>query len=386
MNGGVQVAWTSEDRRFMARALSLARRSVGRCSPNPPVGCVLVSQGSICGEGFHIYDELDHAEVKALRSAGSQARGATAYISLEPCSHLGRTPPCADQLIQAGIRRVVVPCVDPNPLVSGKGIERLRAAGVQVDSGLLADAALRWIEPFACHIRYGRPLVVAKVGMTLDGRIAAPNPVDNFITSKAGKAFGQTLRLELDAILTGSGTVLVDDPKLTYRGRRKKDKPLMRVILDGSLRTSPEAALFIDVSRSPVLIFTRGEVSEERRAALQARGAEICIAPRGRSCGVDLNHVLEELARRKILGLLVEGGSEVHWSFLAEGLVDKFYFLVSPLVLGGKGAVPAVSGEGCPRISDAIRFIIRRSFRCGPDLAIEAYPKNSRSILSPWRP
>lgn len=374
---------TDSDRRFMLRALALARLGVGGASPNPSVGCVVVKGESIVGEAFHVYSEREHAEVRAIRQAGRKARGATAYVSLEPCSYHGRTPPCADLLVESGIRRVVLSAIDPNPRVCGKGIERLRAAGIEVEIGLMQKTAHRIIEPFACYIRTGRPLVVSKVGMSLDGRIAAPKDRSHWLSSEEARRFGQTLRHELDAILVGIGTILDDDPQLTYRGRKQKVRPLIRVLLDSRLRTPPSARIFNADPPQPVIIFCSSGAPSARRRNLERRCAEIISIPRagGR---LNLKAVLKELGRRGILGVLVEGGSAVHWSFVSAQLVDKFYFMVAPLVLGGSRSIPAVGGDGYMTVPSAPRFKIERRIQAGSDLILETFPLYSRSILSPW--
>jgi diaminohydroxyphosphoribosylaminopyrimidine deaminase / 5-amino-6-(5-phosphoribosylamino)uracil reductase len=372
-----------QDRKFMRRALALAEKSIGLASPNPPVGCVIAQNGRIAGRGWHEYRGRDHAEVRALAAAQDRARGGTAYVTLEPCAHYGRTPPCAAALSAAGIRRVVIALGDPNPMVAGKGISALRAAGIDVEVGVLQAEAGRLIEPFACHITTGLPLVVSKVGMSLDGRIAAAGAQRERITSEEGGAFGQELRLRLDALLVGVGTVLTDDPQLSYRGRLPKARPLMPVVLDGMLRTPPEARVFQGRHESGALIFCRVDAPKARREALAGRGAEVIPIAHGPR-GLDPHQVLRELGARDILGVLVEGGSEVHWSFLSADLVDKFYFVIAPIVLGGKTAVPAVGGIGYPSAGAAPRFMITRSLRAGPDLIFETYPRSSRSILSPW--
>jgi diaminohydroxyphosphoribosylaminopyrimidine deaminase/5-amino-6-(5-phosphoribosylamino)uracil reductase len=367
----------------MRRALALAEKSLGLASPNPPVGCVIVQQDEVVGQGWHEYKDRDHAEVRALAAAGNHARNATAYVTLEPCVHHGRTPPCASALIAAGVRRVVVARMDPNPTVSGKGISALRAAGIEVTVGTLQAEAGRIIEPFACHVTTGLPLVVGKVGMSLDGRIAAAGSPGGRITSEESREFGQQLRLRLDAVLVGIGTVLADDPQLSYRGKLPKARPLMTVVLDGLLRTPPSACFFQAVPEPHVLIFCQPDAPRERRRELEAKGAEVVALERGPK-GLDLHRVLVELGKRNVLGLLVEGGSEVHWSFLSSNLVDKFYFIVAPFVLGGSKSVPSVGGEGYGHASEAPRFRIARSFNAGPDLVLETYPSHSRSILSPW--
>ncbi len=371
------------DRKFMGRALQLARRGVGLSSPNPSVGCVVVRAGRIVGEGLHEYALLDHAEVRALSEAGGKARGSTVYLTLEPCSHQGRTPPCADLLIKAGVRRVVAATIDPNPRVSGAGIDVLRSAGIPVEVGLMREEALPLIEPFACSVTTGLPLVVSKVGMSLDGRIATRRRENRWITSPEAREFGQSLRLQLDALLVGIGTVLADDPELTYRGSQPKARPLTRVVLDGRLRTPATARMLRSASRSPALIFCGRGAPAGRRRALEKTGAEV-MPVRETKGGLDLKSVLHELARRRVLGVLVEGGAEVHWSFFSAGLVDKFYCVVAPLVLGGRGAVPSVGGEGYGKIREALRFRIGQSFYAGTDLVLETYPSGSRSILSPW--
>jgi diaminohydroxyphosphoribosylaminopyrimidine deaminase / 5-amino-6-(5-phosphoribosylamino)uracil reductase len=373
----------SVDRKFMKRAIALARMGLGLASPNPSVGCVIVRRGKIVGQGWHEYSRMDHAEVRALQAAGLKSRGATAYVTLEPCSHQGRTPPCTDKLIQAGIRRVVVGRIDPNPRVSGKGIAILRAAGLLVDSGLMHKECSALIEPFARHITSGNPLVVSKVGMSLDGRIGTHQGDSRWITSPKGREFGQTLRLQADAILVGIGTILADDPELTYRGKQKKARPLLRVVLDSKLRAPVNARIFSAPGEGPVLVFCAAKASQARRKRLEKRGAEVVMAPQNVN-GLDLKFILNELGKRNVLSVLVEGGSEVHWSFLEAGLVDKFYSIIAPLVIGGRRAVVSVGGKGYRTISEALRFKIGKQYFAGPDLILESYPVYSRSILSPW--
>lgn len=373
------------DHKFMKMALALAEKGIGLTSPNPSVGCVVVRDGRVVGRGTHEYSLKDHAEVKALREASGRSNGATAYVTLEPCCHHGRTPPCVDGLMLAGIRRVVVARIDPNPRVSGKGIERLRASGMCVDVGLMAEEAGKLIENFACRITTGLPLVVSKVGMTLDGKIGTGRPDGRWITAPESREFGQRLRLGADALLVGIGTVLADDPELTYRGQARKIRPLVRVILDSRLRTPSSARLFLTEPRTPVLIFCGTGAPLRRQRELESRGAEIVRITHGRH-GLNLNAVLKELGERNILELLVEGGSFIHWSFLCANLVDKFYFIVAPLVLGGTDAVPPVGGRGFKTVKDSAKFKVRRFFSSGPDVILETYPLCSRSIISPWLP
>jgi diaminohydroxyphosphoribosylaminopyrimidine deaminase/5-amino-6-(5-phosphoribosylamino)uracil reductase len=371
------------DRRFMKKALALAEEALGLASPNPSVGCLIVQDGRIVGRGRHEYSRRDHAEVRALEEAGERSKNATAYVTLEPCCHQGRTPPCVNRLIHAGIRRVVVARIDPNPRVSGQGIKRLISSGIRVDVGLMSEEAGKIIEPFACHVTTGSPLVISKVGMSLDGKIGTGRRDGRWITSPEGREFGQRLRLGADALLVGVGTVLSDDPELTYRASAPKARSLIRVILDSRLRTPPEARLFQTRPRTPVLIFCGREAPEARRKKLEKEGAEIVRVPFSRS-GLDLNAVLKELGKRKVLGLLVEGGSRIHWSFISGKRVDSFYFIIAPVVLGGKDSIPSVGGAGYGAIADSPRFKIRKSYSVGSDLVLETYPSYSRSILSPW--
>jgi diaminohydroxyphosphoribosylaminopyrimidine deaminase / 5-amino-6-(5-phosphoribosylamino)uracil reductase len=252
-----------------------------------------------------------------------------------------------------------------------------------VNAELMPEEAGKLIEPFACHITSGSPLVISKVGMSLDGKIGIGKREDRWITSPEGRGFGQRLRLVADAILVGIGTVLADDPELTYRGETPKNRPLMRVILDSELRTPPSARLFRTQPAGPVLIFCSDHAPDSRRRELESQGAETSSVP-ATGTALSLQSVLQELGKRNVLGLLVEGGSSIHWSFLSENLVDCFYFIIAPIVMGGSHSVPAVSGEGYTSIADSPRFKIRRSFSAGPDTVLETYPVYSRSIVSPW--
>jgi diaminohydroxyphosphoribosylaminopyrimidine deaminase/5-amino-6-(5-phosphoribosylamino)uracil reductase len=374
----------SQDRKFMRKAWKLAEMSAGMASPNPPVGCVIVREGRILGEGWHEYQSRHHAEANALAGALADVQGATAYVTLEPCVHYGRTPPCAAALLAAGVRRVVIAREDPNPLVTGKGISALRSAGVEVEVGMMQLEAGRVIEPFACHVTTGMPLVVSKVGMSLDGRIATGGDRSDRITSEASREYSQLLRLQLDALLVGVGTIITDDPQLSYRGKLPKARPLIAVVLDSHLRTPPTARIFQERPEGSVLIYCRTDAPAARRGELQAKGAGIVPVADGPQ-GLDLHQVLRDLAGREILGVLVEGGSRIHWSFVSANLVDKFYFFMAPVVLGGTRAVPAVGGEGYASVEAAPAFKIIGEFHAGDDLIVETYPRFSRSILSPWR-
>src|SRR5579884_1144670 len=288
----------------MHAALALAEQGRGRTSPNPAVGAVLVREGAVVGRGFHTWAGVDHAEIVALRQAGDAARGATLYITLEPCSHHGRTKPCADALIEAGVRRVVAAMQDPNPLVSGKGFERLRAAGIEVvlDEEHAAEAE-RLNEPFIHFMRTGLPLVTVKAALTLDGKIAAPQDNLGWITSETARAHVQQVRHYSDAILTGIGTVLEDDCLLTDRSGRERSRPLLRIVLDSQLRIRLDSKM-VRSAEGDVLVVGTSAAPERRKKALEEAGIQVLIAD-GQGGRTDVRKVLEYLAQKKYLSLMV---------------------------------------------------------------------------------
>lgn len=334
------------DERWMQRALELARHGVGLCSPNPAVGCaILDKEGNLAGEGWHEYERRDHAEVAALRDAGEKARGGTAYVTLEPCNHTGRTGPCSEALIAAGIARVIAATGDPNPLVAGQGLERLRRAGVAVAVGRGQPEARRLNEGFAHWIRFRQPLVEMKVAMTLDGRIApaaAQRPASEpyWITGPEARAAVHELRWAADAILTGVDTVLADNPLLTDRSGKARRRPLLRVLLDSTLRT-PVDAQVVRSAQNDLVIFT---VSQDpaRREALESAGVRVeVLSPQVEMPGrVPPKAVLDVLGREGILTLLTETGSRLNTALMTAGLVDRLTIFTSPQILGSD-AVPA---------------------------------------------
>ena len=342
----------SLDPEWMQRTLTLARRGTGLASPNPAVGCVLIDRhGDLAAEGWHEYERLDHAEIAALKAAqqsGKDIHGGTAYVSLEPCSHTGRTGPCSEALIQAGLKRVVAATVDPNPLVSGRGLAALRAAGVEVSVGICQAEARRLNEGFACWIQHKRPFVLMKVAMTLDGRIAPPpdqhRPRQPFwITGEAARAAVQTLRWQADAVLTGIGTVLADDPLLTDRSGRPRRRPLLRVVLDSALRLPLDSKL-VASAQNDLLIFTVSG-DESRAGELRSRGIRVEALPA--EGGVPLDKVLLKLGEEGVLTLLTETGSRLNAALLAAGLVDRIQVFLSPQIMGS-GAVPAFGSLSAP--------------------------------------
>ena len=355
----------------MARALELAARGVGQVSPGPLVGCVLVGRyGEVVGEGFYTFEGLRHAEALALEQAGERARGASAYVTLEPHAHTGRTPPCTDALIRAGVARVVGAVEDPNPLVSGRGFAQLREAGVEVTVGVLGSEAARLNEKYVHALRQGRPFVHLKLACSLDGRIATSTGHARWISSAESRARAHLLRHECDAILVGSGTAVVDDPLLTDRSGLPRRRPLLRVVLDERLRLGPQSQLARTARETPVLLLTSDEVDSQRVAELEACGVEVLRTAAGRR---DLAAVLEELRRREVQGLIVEGGAGVAGAFLRAGLVDKVSFFIAPLILGAD-ALGAVGGAGPLTVDEATRLRDVETHRHGDDVEVTGYP------------
>lgn len=338
---------------FLREALELARRGKGQTSPNPAVGAVLVRDGEVVGRGFHTYGGLKHAEVLALDEAGARARGATLYINLEPCSHQGRTGPCADALIAAGVSRVVAAMPDPNPHVAGEGFRKLRAAGIEVERAqeFVAEAE-KLNEDFVHFMRTGRPLVTLKTALTLDGKIAAPDDNRGWITSEVARAHVQQLRHQADAILTGVGTVLADDCRLTDRTGLPRSRPLLRVVADSQLRIPLDSQL-VAAAKDDLAVVGTSAASPERRKALESRGVKVLAfdGPGGRT---DLRRLVEWLGEEKRLSLVIEAGSMLNWAALDSGIVDKIFFYYAPKILGGTESLPMAGGLGRRRRMDAI--------------------------------
>jgi len=361
------------DERYMRQALDLARRGAGTASPNPMVGAVVVSRDEVVGRGYHERPGLPHAEVLALDQAGGAARGATLYVTLEPCAHWGRTPPCTDAIIRAGIRRVVAAMEDPDHQVRGRGLRRLAEAGVETSLGTAADAARRLNEAYVRHRTTGRPFVTAKWAMSLDGRIATRSGDSRWISGAASRSLAHVLRAASDAILVGIGTVLRDDPQLTARdlpGGRRVDRQPARIVVDSRLRI-PLGARVLARDGVAVIVATTRRADGDARRALEARGVEVVVAdgPDGR---VDLRGLCETLGRRSIMSLLVEGGGTVHGACMDAGLVDKVVVFVAPLILGGPAPGP-VGGAGVERLAEAWRLTQTTMHRVEQDIVIEGY-------------
>ncbi|HSM86556.1 MAG TPA: bifunctional diaminohydroxyphosphoribosylaminopyrimidine deaminase/5-amino-6-(5-phosphoribosylamino)uracil reductase RibD [Candidatus Limnocylindrales bacterium] len=380
------MTFSEQDERCMRQALDLARQGTALASPNPRVGAVVLNRaGKIAGTGFHTYDGVKHGEVLALEQAGAEARGGTLYLNLEPCSHQGRTGPCADAVIAAGIQRVVAAMVDPNPKVSGRGLEKIRAAGIQAEVGLLEAEASKLNEDFARHIRSARPLVTLKSGMTLDGKIAPPpgessspsalgtgGATGGWITSVEARAHVHELRHQSDAIMVGVGTVIADDPLLTDRTGLPRRRPLLRVILDSRLRLPLESRL-VKTAQGDVLVFC-SFAEEKKRRELEARGIRVEQVPLGSRDGrPDLARIAARLGELDITSLLIEGGALVNWAALASGIVDKVFLYYAPKILAGTGSVPFAAGAGFRKMSEAavVKNVVLHRF--GEDFAVEGY-------------
>lgn len=338
---------------YMEEALRLAEQARGLTSPNPTVGAVVVRDGEVVGRGAHTWAGVDHAEIVALRQAGDAAHGATLYVTLEPCSHQGRTGPCVDAIIRSGVARVVAPMQDPNPLVSGKGFERLRWSGVEViPDDAHTVTAERLNEPFVHFMRTGFPLVTVKAALTLDGKIAAPQDNVGWITSEIARADVQLVRHYSDAILTGVGTVMEDDCLLTDRSGRERSRPLLRIVLDSQLRI-PLDSKMVKSAQGDVLVVGTSAAPEKRKKALETAGITVLIAD-GVGGRTDPRKVLEYLAQQRYLSLMVEAGSKVNWTMLDSNLADKVLFYYAPKILGGLKSLPVAGGQGRMRRADAI--------------------------------
>jgi len=357
----------------MREALDLARKGRALASPNPMVGAVIVRDGEVVGRGFHTYAGMHHAEIVALTEAGDKARGATIYLNLEPCSHHGRTPPCVEALIRAGVAKVVAPVADPNPQVSGQGFAKLREAGIEVEiAGEFAAETEKLNEPFFHFMRTGRPLVTLKAAITLDGKISAPDDNRGWITSERARAHVQELRHESDAILTGIGTVLADDCLLTDRTGEPRARPLLRMVMDSQLRLPVDSKMVRSAADDVVLITTTA-CNAERRKMLESHGVQVLVmdGPGGRA---DLRSAVEWLGRQRYLSLMIEAGAKLNWTALEAELVDRGFFYYGPKILGGLEALPLAGGIGRRRRADAIRVHNVTVHPIPPDeFAVEGY-------------
>ena len=358
----------------MEHALDLARKGVGLASPNPTVGCVVVNDGAILGEGFHQYDWRDHAEIVALKQAGARARRGTLYVTLEPCNSAGRTGPCSEAIVAAGLARVVAAMEDPNPKTHGAGFERLRAAGIELETGVLGAEAHKLNEAFACWITTRRPFVTLKSALTLDGQVALPRQRGSkkrtWITSEESRARVHAMRHASDALLTDIGTILADNPLLTDRSGLPRRRRLLRVILDTKLRLSPKSRI-VQTADEDLLVFTAAPLKSSNARKLREAGVEL-IQSKSRAPKIDLSLVMNELGRREILGVLLEAGPRLSGAVLAAGIVHKLVLFYAPKLAGDSGVsfLPAAAAHFPP-------LQIRSFEPFGPDIAVEVYVQHS---------
>lgn len=344
-----------DDASFMRSALALAQRGLGTAWPNPSVGCILVKDGEVVGRGWTQPGGRPHGETEALARAGEAARGATAYVSLEPCCHHGKTPPCADALIEAGIARAVVAIQDPDPRVSGRGLARLRGAGMPVETGLGSEAAREVNAGFLMRVAAGRPLVTLKLAASLDGRIATARGESQWITGAAARDRAHLLRAKHDAVMVGVGTVVADDPLLTCRLPGLERRSPVRIVVDGGLRTPLTAKLVAEARKVPTWIIHRRGADPARRQALCDCGVEAIEVPVSSELEIDLGAAFAELARRGLTRVLVEGGAQLAGALLEEDLVDRLAWFRAPLLIGGDG-LPSVQAFGIEALAAAPKF------------------------------
>jgi diaminohydroxyphosphoribosylaminopyrimidine deaminase/5-amino-6-(5-phosphoribosylamino)uracil reductase len=364
-----------EEERFMRRAIELAERGLGSTSPNPPVGAVIIQNGGVVGEGWHEYAGGPHAEVNAIKAAGMATNGAAMYVSLEPCNIFGKTPPCVDAIIQAGIAKVVVGTGDPNPAVNGKGVQALRAAGVEVEESALKTEAETLIEAYGKHIRTGRPFLTMKVAMSLDARIATKTGSSRWITSEGSRVLVHKMRAASDAVMTGIGTVKADDPRLDVRIEGYEGRQPARIIVDARGAMPLDSLIMKTAADVQTIIATTDVMTLETTQRMADAGAEIIVVPQ-LGDRIDLGKLLDELGKRGMCSILLEAGSALATAFISEGLVDKYAFFIAPKLIGGTAALSFYGGVGAEDIKDADALSFGEPVKVGGDIFIEAYPKN----------
>ncbi len=364
---------TNKDLVFLEMAYGLAEKAKGWANPNPYVGAVIVKKGAIVGTGYHEKPGKPHAEVIALKKAGSRARNATVYVTLEPCVHWGRTPPCVDSLVHAGITRVVVSALDPNPLVHKMGIQKMRQAGIQVSIGLLEEKNDRLNEIYNKYIRHKMPFVTAKVASSLDGKIATRTHDSRWISSRQTRAYVHILRGEHMAIMIGINTLLHDDPLLTIRHPLWQKKQIMRIIIDSRLRFPFEAKILRTRMRGRILIFTHQSGTSRKAKQLKDKGVEIIPFRNSHSGGLDLKRILAWLGQNEVSSVMVEGGARLLTSFLERRLIDKIFVTLSTTLMGGETAPTFFEGKGFSAVQQAVRLRDTKCFTIGKDMILEGY-------------
>ena len=366
MNNPVMFAFD-----HMYRAIELAKR--GNTAPNPMVGAVLVKAGKTIAEGFHSYAGASHAEVVALRKAGKKAKGADLYVNLEPCCHQGRTPPCTDVIIKSGVSRVYIGMKDPNKLVNGKGIRRLKAAGIEVSVGLLKEKCEKLNEVFVKVMKTGLPFVTMKTAISLDGKIATRMGNSQWISGTESRNFVHELRNQNSSILVGTNTILKDNPQLTCRLKKQKVKHPTRIILDRGNKISLKAKIFSNSKKQRVIYVAGSKLLLQRKKTLVEKNIEI-IKGKTNNSGFDLKHLMKHLVKKDLTSVLIEGGGEINNSALKAGIVDKIYIFISPILIGGKQAPGLIGGMGVSKIAKALNLKNMKVTSMGKDLMVEAVP------------
>ncbi len=363
------------DIKFMKIAIREAKKGLGKTSPNPAVGAVIVKEGKILSKGYHKKAGLPHAEIEALKKIGWKAEGATLYVTLEPCNHWGRTPPCTEAILKSGIKRVVIGMKDPNPHVKGGGAEFLKERGIEVEVGILEDECYRLNEHYVKFVKTHLPFVAVKVAMTLDGWIATATKDSKWITNERSRRFVHRLRSISDAVLVGIDTVISDNPLLTVRHVKGKDP--VRIILDSRLRIPEDANVIRKCPSNTVIVAAKDFVSEEKAKRFEEKTGANVLLCRTKNGKIDLKELLFILGKKDIMFLLVEGGSKVIGSFINEGLVDKFFIFFAPKILGGSDGIPMAYGKGPCRIRDSLSLTDVKVRRFMEDILIEGYPKKT---------
>lgn len=384
MNKAKEPKIPLEAEKFMSLAVKLARRRLGRTTPNPEVGAVLVKDGRVVGQGYHRAAGEPHAEVEAIRAAGADAKGAELFVTLEPCNHHGRTPPCTNAIREAGIRKVWYGVDDPNPGVRGGGANTLREAGIEVVGHVHEKGCRRVNEVYLTNVTLRRPFVYLKLAMSLDGRIATRTGDSQWITSEASRRRVHRLRDRVSAIAVGIGTVLADNPSLTTRLPHGRGHDPIRIVLDSNLRTPPDAAIFNSSSSAALIIATRRDPPADRRIILEKLGAKV-LPTAGQTC-VDLEDLFRRLYRAEITSVLIEGGSGVAWAALNARVVDRCLFFYAPIIIGGEEALTGVGGVGVSKLEYAPKLVDVQFSRVGPDLLLNGrveYSSEDEPVLQP---
>ncbi|MGA1840334.1 MAG: bifunctional diaminohydroxyphosphoribosylaminopyrimidine deaminase/5-amino-6-(5-phosphoribosylamino)uracil reductase RibD [bacterium] len=374
----------NQDQKYIKMALKLAEKGRGRVSPNPLVGALVVKGDHIVGQGYHARYGDKHAETKALEEAGSEAKGATIYINLEPCCHHGQTPPCVDEIIKAGITKAVISVKDPNPIVNGKSIEILKNKGIEVKLGILEKTASKLNEFFFKYITTGTPFITLKSAMSLDGKVATKTGESKWITSDVSREYVHQLRNQMDATLVGIETILRDNPRLTTRLKNSKGRDPIRVVIDSLLRIPIRMRIFTQESDAGNIIITTINAPIDRIKKIESSGAKVLfVKPKGRN-RVDMQAMAEELGKLQITSLLIEGGPGINASAFQEGIVDKVIMFIAPIIIGGKIAPSAIQGDGIAKLEEAARIRNIRIERLGNDLMVEGYVEKPPSCV--WSP